>query len=46
MSSVMNKILWVAVQVADFLSGRKFLTQNVLAFVWMGIRAFVVVYVG
>ena len=34
--SVVNKILWVAVQVADFLSKRMFLTKNVLAFGWMG----------
>ena len=49
--SVMNKILWVAVEVADFLSRRKFLTENVLAYGWMGSRALggaaflVVVYV-
>ena len=47
----MNKILWVAVQVADFLSWRMFLVKNVLAFGWMGSRAsrgadlLVVVYV-
>ena len=35
----MNKILWVAVQVADFLSKRMFLTKNVLAFGWMGSEA-------
>ena len=35
----MNKILWVAVQVADFLSRRMFLTENVLAYGWMGSRA-------
>ena len=34
--SVVNKILWVAVQVADFLSKRMFLTKNVLTFGWMG----------
>ena len=33
---VMNKILWVAVPVADFLSKRMFLTKNVLLFGWMG----------
>ena len=37
--SVVNKILWVAVQVADFLSKRMFLTKNVLAFGWMGSEA-------
>ena len=47
----MNKILWVAVQVADFLSWRMFLIKNVLAFGWMGSEALrgadllVVVYV-
>ena len=35
----MIKILWVAVQVADFLSRRMFLTENVLAYGWMGSRA-------
>ena len=34
--SVMTTIIWVAVQVADFLSRRVFLTKNVLAFGWMG----------
>ena len=34
--SVVNKILWVAVQVADFLSKRMFLTMIVLVFGWMG----------
>ena len=34
----MNKILWVAVQVADFLSRRMFLIKNVLAYGWMGSR--------
>ena len=34
--SVVNKILWVAVQVADFLSKRMFLRTNVLTFGWMG----------
>ena len=33
---VVNNILRIAVQVADFLSKRKFLTKNVLAFGWMG----------
>ena len=37
--SVVNKILWVAVQVAGFLSKRMFLTKNVLAFGWMCIEA-------
>ena len=47
----MNKILWVSVQVANFLARRVFLTENVLAFGWMGSRALrgadllVVVYV-
>ena len=35
----MNKTLWVAVQVADFLSKRIFLTKDVLAFVWLGSEA-------
>ena len=49
--SVVNTILWVAVQVADFLSKWMFLTKNVLALGWMGSRALrgadllVVVYV-
>ena len=34
--SVMNTIIWVAVQVADFFSRRMFLTKTVLAFGWMG----------
>ena len=34
--SAVNKILWVAVQVADFLSKRMLLTKNVFAFGWMG----------
>ena len=33
---VVNMILWVAVQVADFLSKRMLLTKNVFAFGWMG----------
>ena len=37
--SVVSKILWVAVQVADFLSKRMFLTKNVLACGWMGSEA-------
>ena len=37
--SVVNKILWVAVQVADFMSKRMILTKNVLVFVWMGSEA-------
>ena len=47
----MKNILWVAVQVSDFLSRRIFLTQDVLAFVWVGSEALgravllVVVYV-
>ena len=36
MQSVVNKILWVAMQLADFLSKRRFLTKSVLAFGWMG----------
>ena len=49
--SVMNTVIWVAVQVADFLSSRMFLTKTVLAFGWMGSGALrgadllVVVYV-
>ena len=37
--SVVDKILWVTVQVADFLSKRMFLTKNVLVFNWMGSEA-------
>ena len=37
--SVVNKILWVAVQVSGYLSKRMFLTKNVLAFGWMCIEA-------
>ena len=50
--SVMNTIIWVAVQVADFLSRRMFLTKTDLAFGWMGSGALrgacllAVVYVG
>ena len=33
---VVNKILWVVVQVADFLSRGMFLTKNDIAFGWMG----------
>ena len=33
---VVNRILWVVVKVADFLSRRMFLTKNVVAFDWMG----------
>ena len=36
---VLNKIIWVAVQVAGFLSKRMFLTKNVLAFGLIGIDA-------
>ena len=36
MKSVVDKILWVAVPVADFLSKRMFLTKNALTFGWMG----------
>ena len=35
---VVNKIRWMAVQVADCLAKRMFLTKNVLAFVWMGLK--------
>ena len=34
--SVVDKILWVAVQVADFLSKRMFLTKTILTCGWMG----------
>ena len=36
MKSVVNKILLITVQVADFLSRRMFLIKNVLVFGWMG----------
>ena len=34
--SVIDTILWVVVQVADFLSRGMFLTKNDIAFGWMG----------
>ena len=34
--SIVKKILWVAVQVAGFLSKGMFLTKSILAFSWMG----------
>ena len=36
MKSVVDKILWVAVQVADFLCKMMFLTKTILVFGWMG----------
>ena len=39
MKSVVNKILWVPVQVADLLSKRMFLTKIFLAFGCMGSEA-------
>ena len=38
MKSVVNKIRWMAVQVAGCLAKRMFLTKNVLAFEYMGTK--------